>query len=89
MELVKNLRVMVDQSLSGHLWARQVYRNAFALLNRSHKCGSIYLPSRAGPALVNTTVLPIINYGRGTIPNLGLSALNRHRLQRAQNSALE
>jgi len=38
---VKNLGVIMDKSLSGDLWAKQICPNTFALINRFYRCDGL------------------------------------------------
>ena len=85
-ESVKNLGVMIDQSLTGELWVKQVCWKAFAPINRFYRCGGNYQSVSVRRTLVNALILPIIDYGM--IPNTALTALNKRKLQRVQNSCI-
>jgi len=77
---VKNLGVIMDKSVSGDLLVKQTFRNAFALI------GGLWLRLNAKRALVDALVLPLLDYG--AILHLGLSAINKRKMQRVQNCCM-
>jgi len=84
---VKNLGVIMNESLSGDLWVKQTCRNAYVLINHFYRCGGLWFYLNAKRALVNARVLPLLDYG--VILYFVLSATNKREMQRVQDCCHE